>query len=450
MPSFIGSPVLVSRMRAAAFVLIAATAMLPVAASAQPYTLRQCIEISLRQSTDLLRAANDIETADSYKKQAFGAFLPSLSANGNWSRYDRDQIGLRGSELFTSRNSYSYSVRSGLVLFDGLANFRNAERGILSYQAAEFGRERREQDVVFSVQSRFYNALRTRQLVKVNEANLDRSRKQLDRVREFNRVGAVPQADVYRQEVQVGRDELALLQVRHDEATALLDLQAQLSLRPSDGFDVDASGVAARVDSADIVAYRMSLPPIEELVRQAIDRRSDVRQSELAVESADKGVSSAFAGHLPSLTAFAQYGWNNLELAAFSTYDRFVYGLNIEVPLFSNFQVSTNVQRARIDKLNAEYARTDLNRTIASELRKALNTLSTAEKNVEIAQRILHSAQEDHRIASERYSLGAGTLLDQIIAASNMTSAESDVVNATFNYVIARHQLDYHLGLMNY
>lgn len=417
---------------------------------AQTYTLQQCIDIGLRQSTDLLRARNEIETAESYKTQAFGAFLPSLSASGSWSRYDKDQIGLRGSGLFTSRNSYSYSVRSGLLLFDGLANIRNAERGMLGVQAAEHGRERREQDVVYAIQSRFYNALRTRQLVTVNTANLDRSRRQLERIREFNAAGAVPQADVYRQEVQVGRDELALLQAQNDEATALLDLQTQLALRPSDSFEIDARGVPARVDSTEIVAYRATLPPLQELVQQAIARRADVRQSDLTIEGAGKGVGSAFAGHLPSVTAFLQHGWNNLELTQFDEYSRTVYGVSIELPIFSNFQVSSNVQRARIDRLNAEYARTDLERSIVAELRKALNTLTTAEKNVEIARRIVVSAQEDHRIASERYSLGAGTLLDQIIAASNLTAAESDVVNATFNYLIARHQLDHQLGLMNY
>lgn len=417
---------------------------------AQTYTLQQCIETGLRQSTDLLRAQNDIETAESYKTQAFGAFLPSLSANGSWSRYDKDQIGLRGSGLVTSRNSYSYSVRSGLLLFDGLANIRNAERGMLGVQAAEHGRERREQDVVYAIQSRFYNALRTRQLVTVNAANLDRSRRQLDRIRGFNAAGAVPLADVYRQEVQVGRDELALLQAQNDEANALLDLQTQLALRASDTFEIDARGVPTRIDSNDIIAYRASLPSLQELVQQALARRADVRQSDLTMESTDKGVWSAFAGHLPTLTAFLQHGWNNLELTQFEEYSRTVYGLSIELPIFSNFQVSTNVQRARIDRLNAEYARTDLERSIVAELRKALNTLTTAEKNVEIARRIVVSAQEDHRIASERYSLGAGTLLDQIIASSNLTGAESDVVNATFNYLIARHQLDHQLGLMNY
>lgn len=448
MHASIGVRFLRGRLRVPAMLLLLLSAS--SALHAQTYTLQQCIEIGLRQSTDLLRAQNDIVTAESYKTQAFGAFLPSLSASGSWNRYDKDQIGLRGDGLYASRNSFSYSIRSGLVLFDGLANIRNAERGLLGVQAAEQGRERREQDVVFAIQSRFYNALRTRQLVKVNEANLERSRRQLERIRGFNAVGSVPLADVYRQEVQVGRDELALLQSQNDEATALLDLQTQLALPPADRFEIDARGIPAGIDSIEIAAYRATLASVTVLSQQAIARRADIRQSDLAVEGAGKGVAAAFAGHLPTVSAFLQHGWNNLELTNFSDYSRTVYGVSIELPLFSNFQVSTGVQRARIDRLNAEYARTDLERTIAAELRKALNTLTTAEKNVDIARRILVSAQEDHRIASERYSLGSGTLLDQIVAASNLTAAESDAVNATFNYLIARHQLDYQLGLMNY
>lgn len=434
-------------MRPRMMVLLCASLLLGAAsATAQPYTLKQCIEVGLRQNTDVLRATGNVDRANANKRQAFGVFLPSVSASGSWSRYDRDQIGFRGDNLFKSRNSFQYSIRSGLVLFDGLSNFNNARRGILAEQAAQYGYDRQEQTLVYSIQSAFYNAMRTRQLVKVNETNLDRSRRQLDRIRELNTVGSVPMADVYRQQVQVGRDELALLQAQNEETNALLDLQRVIGVTPNAMFALDTRDVPTTIDSAAVADYRASLADAPTLVRHALDTRLDVRQADLNLQAADKGVSVAFAGHLPSVTAFAQYNWNNLELAGFSEYDRSVYGLSLEVPLFSGFQVDAAVQRAKVDRQDASYQKSDIERTITSDVHKALNTLSTAEKNIEISRRILVSAQEDFRIASERYSLGAGTQLDQIVAASNLTSAESDAINASFNYLIARDQLAFQLG----
>lgn len=164
------------------------------------------------------------------------------------------------------------------------------------------------------------------------------------------------------------------------------------------------------------------------------------------MRSADKSITIARSGHYPSLTAFAQYGWSNLELRDFETYDRFTYGLSLSVPIFSGFQVSTSVQRSQIQLRDAEDADAQLRRSIATEVRKALNNLESYALNLDIAAKKLLSAKEDQRIAEERYNLGSGTLLDMLTAGANLRLAESDVVNARFSYITAQRLMDYTLG----
>jgi outer membrane protein len=166
------------------------------------------------------------------------------------------------------------------------------------------------------------------------------------------------------------------------------------------------------------------------------------------LRSSEKSVGIAQSGHYPSLSAFAGFGWGNTELKEFTNkdYTRFQYGLQLQVPIFSRFLVSSAVQNAEIEKIDAQTTVSTLQRSISADMRKALNNLASAEKNLDITKRTLVSAQEDQRIATERYSLGAGTLLDVIVANSNLTAAQSDAVNGTFNYLIARKQVEYQLG----
>jgi len=418
--------------------------------SGKKYSLQECIQLGLASNVELLRSHNEVERSRTFKKQAFGKFLPDLSASGSWNRFDQDQIGFRSNDLFTSRNNFSYNVRSNLVLFDGFSNFNSVDRSLLNLKASQKGVERRSEDIVFGIEQQFYNALRLHELVEVNESNLERSRSQLKRIKEFNQVGSVPMADVYRQQVQVGRDELSLLQSKNDYENALVDLQILIGLDPRMQMILDISGVPKGIDAGTIEQYRNQLGSIEEIVAHARKSRADIQQAELSKQSAAKAVSISKAGHLPSLEAFASYSWNNLELKDFAVYDRFVYGLAITVPIFANFQTQTAIEQAEIDQMNAEYTFADLDRTIAGEIRKAMNSLAAAEKNVEIAKRTLQSAEEDNRIASERYSLGAGTLLDQMIASANLKAGQSDVVNSTFNYLIAQKQLEYQIGKLTY
>ncbi|MCB2204438.1 TolC family protein [bacterium] len=414
------------------------------------YTLDRCVETGLKHNIEVLRAENSVDRSKTFRKQALGDFLPSLSARGSWTRYDRDQIGIRGNELFTSRNSYSYNVEAGLTVFDGLRNFNTADQSLLDYKASEQGFKRTKENIVFLVQQSFFNVLRFEQLVRVAESNLERSRGQLDRIKEMNAVGSVPQADVYRQQVTVGNDELAVIEAENNASNANVDLQALLGISPRPDFALYSGDVPEEITTTEMQSYRASLSDFEEMVATALETRSDMRQSELTVESAEKGVSIASSGHYPQVNAFAQYTWNNLALEAFDQYDRFYYGISISLPIFSNFQISSNVQRSEIALKDAEYTREQLRRRIATDIMRALNDLEAAEKNAEISQKKLQSAREDQRIAQERYNLGAGTLLDMITANANFTLAESDVVNARYNYLVARKQMDYQLGRIQY
>lgn len=414
------------------------------------YSLQECVKLALARNSTLIRSANEVERSATYKTQAVGQFIPDLSASASWSRSDQDSYGVRGGSFYSSRNSYSYSVRSGLVLFDGMRNFNGVDQSINTLRASEQGNERSRQNIVFTVRQLFYNSLRLEQLRKVSESNLERSTKQLDRVREFNTVGSVPLADVYRQQSQVGRDELALQQTSTDHENSIVDLQTMIGADPRERLIPDATAIPSTITPADMDSYRNSLNQYDAMITEALERRADYRQAEYTLNASENSKAMAFSGHLPTLSAFAQYSWQNLEPKDFALYDRFAYGLNLSIPILQNFQVLTSVQRAEIDRRNAEETITELRRTIAGDIRKAWNALLSAEKSVEISRRNLVSAEEDQRIANERYSIGAGTLLDLIIANTGLTAAQSDIVNANFYYLISREQLEYELGRISF
>ena len=428
---------------------IAAISGMPAAgqqADAQSYSLQQCIDIGLKHNIEILRSRTDIERSRAGKTEALGAFLPGVRASGQWTRYDRDQIGFRGDNFYVTRNSYNYSVQAGLTLFDGMRNFNTVDQSLLNFEASELGYMRSRESIIYHVQQGYFNVLRFEQLMKVSESNLARSRGQLERIEEMNAVGSVPKADVFRQQVTVGNDELAVLESRNNFRNALVDFQALLGVNPRPDFQLEKSDIPASITDEDVAGYRVSIGEFTDMVNLALQSRTDYRQSELGVQSAEKSVSIASSGHWPTVSAFAQYSWNNLELADFDVYDRFYYGVSLNVPIFSNFQVSSNVQRSEMYLRDSEYAHEQLHRSIATEIMKALNNLEMAEKNVDISRKKLLSAREDQRIAQERYQLGGGTLLDQITANANLTLAEADVVNARFNYLTAQKQMDYQLG----
>ncbi len=410
------------------------------------WSLQQCIDAGLKHNLDVNRARNSVDQYSTYRTSSYGEFLPSLSASGTWVRYDENQRWLRPDGLIESRDSWSYGIDAGLTIFNGMRNFNTVDKSLLDYEASQQSAKRTTQNVVYMIQESFYNVLRLGELTKVQESNLERSKKQLELIRELNAVGSVPLADVYKQEVQVGSDRLSLIEIRNNYQNAVIDIQALLGVEPRMEFTLADDGAQGEITKADIAAWRSNIGGFSLLVDEAVKTRADFQEAELGLRSAEKSVSISGSGHYPVLSAFAQYNWSNMELKDFAEYDRFSYGLNLSIPIFSGFQVSTAVQRSEIMLRETEQLREQLRRTISTEILKAMNNLETAEVNLEIAATKLISAREDHRIASERYNLGSGTLLDLITAGAGLRLAESDVVNARFNYLTAQRRMEYQLG----
>ena len=75
-------------------------------------------------------------------------------------------------------------------------------------------------------------------------------------------------------------------------------------------------------------------------------------------------------------------------------------------------------------------------------LTQQIAALETAYTQIEIAGVNVAAATEDLRVQQERYRVGAGTILDLLTSQAALTQAQTNLVQARFNYLIARAQLE--------
>ncbi|MDP3684663.1 MAG: TolC family protein, partial [Ignavibacteria bacterium] len=133
----------------------------------------------------------------------------------------------------------------------------------------------------------------------------------------------------------------------------------------------------------------------------------------------------------------------------FKSYNTSV-GLSLNIPIFSGFGVENRVEQALVQAKNSELDVNDLERQIKKEMQKTYLDLQASEKRVDVSRNNVTAASENRKIEQEKYSLGATMLLNVLIANSDYTNALTNYVNAQFEYVKLKEQLEYSLGILDY
>ncbi len=451
-----------------AILVLILTCLLPALAQ-QSVTLSvdKAVAIALEKNLSVIQAQNTLEGQQSGTTAAIGGLLPTVNLSAsvaqyqNWSPVTTGSRTLPdGTVITNSQGGYvrSYSNGASVVgtytLFNGFANTATVSRARSDENSSEHALHRTEQGTILNAHTLFLNVYRTYELLKVNEDNLKRSKEQLEQIVESNKVGSVALADVYHQQVQVGTDEFNLIQAQANHESAKVDLISFLGTDANAEYKFDFAGIPTDIDTTTFAALNAQYADMDKLVAAAIAQRPDYLASVENLNSSDASVTAARGSYYPtvSLRGAYQFGGPQLDqlmINQFTDYRGLSFQLSASLPIFNGFATQNEVEQAQVLHRNADAQVRQNELQIRSDIRKALLGLEAAEKQVSVSQTTVIAAQMDQQIASEKYHLGAGTLLDLLVATANYTTALSNKVNAVTGYILAQKQVEYALGAIS-
>jgi outer membrane protein len=427
------------------FIILSTLLLANFSFTQQRLTLEDAIKIALQKNTTLQQVQNNISTYESTKMAAYGNFLPTIGASGSlgWERLEIDKLPS------TESRSVSANVGADLTLFDGLSNFANLSQSQNNLESAKLVLERFKQEIVFRTISLYYSVVEIEQLLNVRNEDVKQQQKTLETIEERNRLGAVTLADVYQQQVQLGNAELEVIRAQNNLEIAKSNLLYYL------GLDVlEAIEFAKDLSSEEKLSIKTDIESdyqkMSDLVSQAMNYRKDYMSKQLDLESAYDGITIARSGHLPRLSASANFGSSANSFDNLFESKRYSAGLTLSIPIFSGFRVSNQVQFAEVRATNAELELSDLERKIKQDIQQSMLDLQAITKALIVSEKNVKAAEENLKIEREKYSLGAGKLLDVLIANTFYTNAQTNFINTQFNYIRLSEQLKYNIGILDH
>lgn len=419
-------------------------------------TLEKAIGTALHKNSTFLKSSNQIDRFESGVQAAWGNFLPTLGANANWQWTKTDQQGLyvdpnTGQVVDGSQQlrSYNVGIGSDWTLFNGLANLATLSQSENDLESAQYTLERIKQDIVYQTMTLYYRVVYNSQLLNVKKDDLKWNEKNLETIKERNRLGAATLADVYQQEVAKGNAELELIRTENQLELSKKDLLFYLGIDVLEEFAF--TDTLTSIDSEILNAKLLNdYQDISELVTSALNQRYDYKSAILNYESTKEGVTIAQSGHWPSLIANGSYSWFGNTVSEIDKNKNLQFGLSLNLPLFLGWSISNNVQIAEVQSKNSEIELSDLEREIKKQIKTNFLDLQASQKALVVSEKNISAARETLKIEEEKYALGSGKLLDVLIVNSRYTTALTDLLNSQFAYIVLSQQLKYNLGTLDY
>jgi outer membrane protein len=325
-----------------------------------------------------------------------------------------------------------------MTLFDGGQRLYNLRTAKYDIAAAEANQVAVKYNIALSVKQQYYAVLAALESEDAARVQMEQANVQFRTSIAKVRAGVATRSDSLRGVIQVGNAQLALINAQSNRAIANAALTRLV------GSDVPVTAdpaavhenMAALPDSAELAALAKHGPAV------------DVAQASL--DAAVESRKASKATYLPSLSASYSRSGSGTDSRFGLGPDPFSYNgrlsFSLSYPIFNNFQREEQVVRAKVAEVNAESQLRDAELGAQQSLAQNIGALRGASQRVAVQTASVAAAEEDVRVQQQRYNIGASTLLDLITSQAALAQAQQTLIQARYDYRIARAQLEALIG----
>ncbi|MBN2010825.1 TolC family protein [candidate division KSB1 bacterium] len=427
-------------------------------------SMDDCVKIALENNSVLKNKKRDVDLAGTDVVSARSALLPSINASlasGKYIQGERKFAGdvpvgidtLTGEAIYEQktitqsrieRNSHYANISLTQQLWDWGRDWRALKQANLGRESARLSLLSTKNQVVYNVKEAYFELLKAKKLGEVYQEAVTVSEEQLKRTEVMYQIGSIALADVYKAKVQVGRDQVNLITQQNIIVKAEADLNYALGLEPNSPIDIE---------EMDVEVSQLSMQRTD-AVQTAVERNPDLKNIGLNIDNYYHEKRKAQLAFLPTISGRVSYQRDNEDInRVYNKHLNQDYSVNIgaqlDLNIFKGFADKAELQRQSLNYAKAEEDYIDHERQLKSNVTQAYLNVKAYREIADINSTNLESAQEDFRLAQERYKIGSGTLIEVIDAQLSVTQAKSNLVTARYNTQIALAYLNSLLNTSN-
>lgn len=428
--------------------------LLPFQLHAQDsWSLERCIRYAWDNNLTIRQQSLETVRSEAMLMQSRLSFLPSISAsfghNLNWGR----SVDLQNLEIIHNKlsQSTSASANASIYLLDGLSKLNNLKSSRKSVEISLQEVERLKDEISISIVKSYLQILLSKEIEASAIESLNAVTAQRERTKLLVEAGNQPYSSLLEIESQLASERVQAVTAGNQVITNTLALQQLLDLPYDPEFRIEIPDTdcllpeSTDMNTEEIYSAAQSMPVIQ--------------SARLALDKGELDLRTARGQYFPKISLSASYGtfFSSSTFApdgsVYPFFEQFRDNINpsisigLTIPIFNNWSTKANVENARAAKESLELDLKIKQQTLYKEIQTAVTEAGTYLRQMEAALANMNSMRESFRYVEEKFNAGALNGTDYTVAMSNLKKAESEYLQAKYQYIFQLKIIDFYKGV---
>lgn len=410
--------------------------------------LAKAIDIALAENPKIKVADKDIELKRIADKEAWMKLLPEVDATGSWQHTLLAAEMKLGGNTFKmgqdGANTMSGSVALAIPVF-APAIYQTMKLTKEDIKLAQETARGSRLDLINQVTKAYYRLLLAQDSYKVMQKSYDISKQNYDIVNAKYTVGKVSEYDKITAEVQMRSMSSSLVSTQ--TALTLAELELKVLMGITANVKININDNLEKYENNLVLA---SLDSDESLLQN----NSSLRQLDLNQTLNERNLKILRTNFMPTvsfqLSGQYQTLYNmNLEFWHYrwSPSSQFTFAVNVPIFHASNW---TKLKSAKLRMAQLDDNRVDLQRQLGMSVERHRKNMASSIAQVNSNRVAVNQADKAVQIASKRYEVGKGTILELNQSEVALTQSLLTYNQSIYDYLISKAELDYTLGRETY
>ena len=409
-------------MKRLAIIILAASATLGVKAQ-EVYSLRQCIETGLERNYSIRIIRNEQQISDNNATPGNAGYLPTVDMSGGFSgsvNNNRNKLTDGTTEKQNGVNSETGNIGLNVnwTVFDGFGIQAEYSRLKELQRMGELNTRMTIEDFVADLSSEYYNRIRQNIRLRNLRSSLDLSRERVRIAEERYHIGSGSRMDLQQAQVDFNSDSSKVLNQLEVVNTSRIRLNELMALE----------NVEENIAIKDSVIYPNIFLDEVELWKSTIESNASLLIAQKNKTLSELDYKKVKSRNYPYVILNAGYGYtaNWYEVGSTDLQQRLGlnYGITVGLSLFDGLNRRRERRNARIEIENKELRMQELELALRADMS---NLWMAYQNNLDLwslEKENLVVAQENYRIAIDRYKLGELSGIELREAQNSLLEAE--------------------------